>query len=116
MDTNTPDTTIRSRALRKAPSPGESYLWKHLRSRQLAGAKFRRQMPVGPYFADFACTEFRCIIEIDGSSHEAKETYDFARDEFMAKDGWKVLRFTEAQVRADLEAVLQAIACALDGE
>jgi len=71
-------------------------------------------MAVGPYFADFACPEFRCIIEIDGASHEVKELYDKKREEFLEMDGWTVIRFTEAQVHGDLEGMLEAVGVALD--
>ncbi len=59
-------TTARSRSLRRNQTDAEARLWHHLRDRRLSGCKFRRQVPVGPYFADFACTEKRLIVELDG--------------------------------------------------
>jgi very-short-patch-repair endonuclease len=110
------ETTLRSRELRQTPTPAEVLLWQHLRANQLNGAKFRRQMPIGPYFADFACPKFRCIVEVDGASHELREGYDTERDLFMKRRGWSVLRFTEAEVRANVYAVLEAIGLIIGGE
>jgi very-short-patch-repair endonuclease len=72
-------------------------------------------MSLGPYFADFACPGFRCIVEVDGASHEDKEKYDAERDEYMERRGWTVLRFTECQVQLDVESVLEAIGLAIGG-
>jgi len=60
------DGTAKARALRRNLTDAERLLWRHLRSRQLAGAKFRRQFPVGSFVADFVCLEARLIIELDG--------------------------------------------------
>jgi len=114
MDTPN-DKTIHARELRQLPTPAEALLWQHLRANQLKGAKFRRQMPIGSYFADFGCPKSRCIVEIDGSCHEAKKTYDADRNRFMEGRGWTVLRFTEQQVRTDIDAVLEAIGLIVDG-
>ncbi len=66
--------TARAKSLRNVASPPERLLWQNLRNRQLGGHKFNRQMPVGPYFADFLCREFRLIVELDGISHDTALT------------------------------------------
>ncbi len=47
--------------------------------RQMCGFKFSRQMPIGPYFADFLCREMNLIVEIDGYSHDTQQDYDLRR-------------------------------------
>jgi len=59
----------RARYLRKNATPAEQKLWRHLRNREIAGYKFRRQHPVGPYVLDFYCPAARLAIEVDGSGH-----------------------------------------------
>jgi very-short-patch-repair endonuclease len=77
-DRRTEATRVRSRALRRDGSDAEATLWRHLRGRQLAGAKFRRQHPIGPYFVDFCCVEARLIVELDGGER-CCERIDTAR-------------------------------------
>jgi very-short-patch-repair endonuclease len=78
----------------------EGLLWRHLRGRGLCGEKFRRQVPIGPFIADFACLERRLIVELDGRPHEAPERRrrDRHRDEWLAAHGWCVLRLTNERV------------------
>jgi very-short-patch-repair endonuclease len=68
--------TDRARALRKQATDAERLLWKHLRSRQLDGHKFRRQTPVGPYVVDFLSLEDRLVIELDGGQHADQQEKD----------------------------------------
>ena len=69
-----------ARRLRNNPTDAERVLWRHLRRRQLAGNKFRRQQPLGGYVVDFVCLEKRLVIEVDGGQHDKKEqaTHDVA--------------------------------------
>ena len=87
----------------------ERRLWSHLRGGQL-GVKFRRQHPLGPYIADFACLTPRLIVELDGSQHARQRVYDRERDAFFKRQGFDVLRFASNQPFIALESVLQAIA------
>lgn len=105
----------RARALRHESTDAEQLLWRHLRASQLQGHKFRRQHPIGPYFADFACIDSRLVIELDGGQHaaEAAVSRDAARSEFLFSQGWRVLRFWNHDVLTELQAVLQTIAEAL---
>jgi very-short-patch-repair endonuclease len=107
---------VRARALRTAPTDAESLLWYHLRDRRLAGHKFRRQRPVGPYFADFACLEAKLVIELDGGQHVDATEYDQRRTELMKAEGFRVLRFWNNEVLAQTEAVLETILRALQHE
>ena len=93
------------------PQP-EMILWSRLKGRQLLGYKFRRQFSVGSYILDFYCPSLRLAIEIDGESHfnpEAKE-YDSRRQRFIESLGISVVRFTNTDVRENLDGVLQMLA------
>jgi very-short-patch-repair endonuclease len=83
-----------------------------LHSRQLGGAKFVRQDPIGPYVADFACRERRLIIEVDGGQH-ATDQRDAVRESRLRDRGYRVLRFRNNGVLANPDGVLQALAAAL---
>jgi very-short-patch-repair endonuclease len=69
---NHPMITDRSRTLRRKATPPEQLLWSILRDRRLAGLKFRRQEPIGPYVVDFSCREIKLIVELDGMSHDSE--------------------------------------------
>lgn len=103
--------TQRARSLRRDATFPERLLWSRLRGRQLAGLKFRRQHPLGPYFADFACEELKLIIELDGDTHGTpeQERYDARRTAFLEQAGWTVLRFWNAEVLESLEGTLDRI-------
>jgi len=87
----------------------ERYLWKHLRQRQLAGHRFRRQMPIGSYIVDFVCLERRLIVEIDGGQHQEQQAYDGRRDGWLVEQGFRVLRFWNNEVLSQTEGVLMRI-------
>jgi very-short-patch-repair endonuclease len=101
-----------ARELRAAMTDAERLLWRHLRQRQLAGCRFRRQHPVGPFIADFACIEARLIVEIDGGQHSPAA--DSSRDTWFARHGWRVLRYWNHDVLGKTEDVLADILRALD--
>lgn len=84
--------------LRKRPTDAESILWKHLRLKQIEGFKFRRQVPIDNYIADFVCFEKRLIIEIDGGQHAIESVKDGKRDEYLRENGFKILRFWNNEV------------------
>ena len=100
----------RARELRVAAPEAERILWHRLRNRQLGGFKFRRQMPIQGYFADFACIEARLIVELDGGQHADQMEYDAKRTEIIERNGWQVLRFWNSDVKSELDRVLDAIA------
>ena len=98
-----------ARRLRREQTDAERILWHHLRARQMRGAKFRRQFPIGPYFADFCSTERRLIIELDGAQHVERSKEDEVRTSFLKSEGYRVLRFWNGQVLENVEEVLGAI-------
>ena len=104
---------VRARSLRKDATDAESLLWFHLRDRRLGNHKFRRQRPIGPYFADFACLEAKLIVELDGGQHVEAVDYDETRTGFMVAQGFRVLRFWNNEVLAQTSAVLERILQAL---
>jgi very-short-patch-repair endonuclease len=87
-------------------------LWKYLRRRQLNGFYFRKQCPIGPYIADFACLESRLIIELDGGQH-ADSSSDAVRDAWFTANGYRTLRFWNNDVLANTEGVIIVITAAL---
>ena len=106
--------TERARELRRVENEAEERLWSDLRGRRLNGYKFVRQLPIGPYFADFACREANLVVEVDGSQH-AGSRRDLIRDETMNGNGWSVLRFWHTDILQERESVLETIVAALDG-
>jgi very-short-patch-repair endonuclease len=86
-------------------------LWQLLRDRRFAGIKFRRQVPVSRYVADFCCLDFRMIVELDGAVHEseAQRDHDENRDGYLEALGFRVLRFPNARILQTPEAVLTEI-------
>ncbi|MBI2967753.1 MAG: endonuclease domain-containing protein [Bacteroidetes bacterium] len=99
------------RQLRNNLTYTESELWNYLKNRKLGGKKFRRQHSIGNYIVDFNCPEERIIIELDGEVHTIKgqKLKDKERDETLQQMGYKVLRFTNREVIADVQKVLDTI-------
>jgi very-short-patch-repair endonuclease len=92
-------------------TPAECALWVELRRLPLNGTHFRRQAPIGPFIADFLCHGARLVIEVDGGAHDAPDvaSRDLARQLWIESRGYRLLRFTNAQVLADVRAVAQQI-------
>jgi very-short-patch-repair endonuclease len=107
-----PTRAARARRLRHDATDAGKRLWYWLRSRQINGAKFVRQDPIGPYVVDFACRELRLIVEVDGGQH-ATDTRDAVRDDWLSDRGYRVLRFWNNDVLSNTEGVLETIAAAL---
>ena len=104
--------TVHARALRTRMTDAERKLWFALRDRRFARFKFRRQVPIGPFIADFVCFEARVVIEVDGGQH-AESLQDQRRDRWLAANRFRVLRFWNNEVLSNLEGVLTVIALAL---
>jgi len=98
-----------ARHLRKNMTEAERCLWRELRYRQIAGCKFRRQPPIGPYIADFVCFEKKLIIELDGGQHAEQIAEDATRTAWFIGQGFTVVRFWNHQVLEELDSVLEAI-------
>ena len=108
-----PRDTERARQLRNAATPAERLLWRYLSNGGLGGFKFSRQMPLGPYFADFLCRRARLIVELDGYSHDVDHDADARRDAWLKQEGYDVLRFANAEVMSNVDGVVTAIGEAL---
>jgi very-short-patch-repair endonuclease len=99
----------RARVLRQRMTNAERKLWYALRDRRFARFKFRRQVPVGRFIADFVCFERRLVIEVDGGQH-AESVRDQWRDRWFAANGFRVLRFWNNEVLKNLEGVMTVLA------
>lgn len=95
--------------LRRNQTDAESTIWLALRNRGLAGYKFRRQHPIGPYIVDFYCADARLTIEVDGGQHAENKAYDSRRTEYLERAGYRVIRFWNNEVLKNTEGVLETI-------
>ncbi|MEA2779450.1 MAG: hypothetical protein QOK29_994 [Rhodospirillaceae bacterium] len=100
----------RARRLRKNLTDAERRLWSKLRRRQLDGFRFRRQVPLGPYFVDFLCIEERLIIEVDGGQHAVEQAADAKRTAWLEGEGFRVVRFWNNDVLANADGVIEIMA------
>ncbi|WP_158807423.1 endonuclease domain-containing protein [Beijerinckia sp. L45] len=105
---------LRARIMRRGQTLAEEMLWLGLRNRRL-GAKFRRQVPIGAFIADFACVEVKLVVEVDGPSHEtdAGRFMDARRDRWFRENGWCVVRVPNALVVVGGDLALDLIKAAL---
>jgi len=99
-----------ARRLRRNMTDAERLLWSRLRGKQIDGFRFRKQVPLGRFVADFACMEPRLAIEIDGGQHARQMAQDDARSVWLESQGFTVLRFWNNEVSDNIEGVLQTIA------
>ncbi len=99
-----------ARELRRRETEAEAILWAALRGRQVAGLKFRRQRPAGPFVLDFYCADHRLVVEVDGAIHDEQREQDAARTAILKQYGYRVVRFRNAEIASDLAAVLARIA------
>jgi len=104
-----------AKQLRGNSTVAERRLWRLLYPLRTGGYHFRKQVPIGPYFADFACHHALLVIEADGDTHGAAPAldHDAARDAYMRERGFKVLRFANRDIMANGDGVLAAISAAL---
>ena len=113
-----PTLLDRAKSLRIQQTDTEKHLWFHLRSRRMNGLKFRRQVTIGNYIADFVCIDRKMIIEVDGGQHGDQQNYDQERTDYLKSRGYHVLRFWNHEVLGDTDSVLDAIwqaCCKVDG-
>ena len=110
-----PKKISRARQLRHEQTEAESRAWWLLRNRALEGFKFRRQHPVGPYFADFCCSELKLILELEGSVHSQPSVlkFDAKRDEYLKNEGNRVAHFPNGMV---LQRICLTISIRNDGK
>ncbi|MDO9335333.1 MAG: DUF559 domain-containing protein [Caulobacter sp.] len=109
-------TVLLARALRRELSLPEGLLWRALRGSALAGARFRRQQPLGPYVGDFYCASAKLVIEVDGASHGCADRpwRDQIRDGWMRENGFRTLRLPASLVLSDMDTTLRTILAAID--
>ena len=88
-----------ARKLRREMTDEERVLWSYLRNRQFLGLKFRRQVPVGPYVADFLCESAKLVVELDGWQHGEREAYDVRRTDDLKTQGYHVVRYDNSEIR-----------------
>jgi very-short-patch-repair endonuclease len=98
-----------ARGQRKASVNAEAVVWRALRDRRCGDFKFRRQVPIGNYIADFICFEKRLIVEVDGTSHGARSQHDAVRDEWFRSEGFRVLRISNDLVIGSPDLAIQQI-------
>jgi very-short-patch-repair endonuclease len=101
----------RAKQLRQTMTRAETLLWRYIKAHRIDGLGFRRQVPIGPFVADFVCYSARLIVELDGESHDfaSRQKRDRRRDEWFESQGFVVLRFTNEQVLANLIGVVEVI-------
>jgi very-short-patch-repair endonuclease len=104
-------STTRAKEMRQTMSSAEVILWSRLRRKQVHGVTFRRQHPIGPYIADFACWDARLVIEVDGPSHVSDEAQikDQNRTNFLNAQGWQVIRVWNNDIYNNLHGIMDAI-------
>ena len=90
-------------------TPAETRLWKHLRRKQLAGLRFRRQHPIDRFILDFYCPQHKLAVEVDGGIHASRVERDEVRTEWLEARGYRVVRFTNRQIEKELPEVLEEI-------
>jgi very-short-patch-repair endonuclease len=106
----------RARELRREETRAEAHLWNALRAQRLGGWKWKRQLPFGPFFLDFACTEAALVVEVDGSQHADQVEYDARRTAYLQRAGWRVIRFWNSSVLTNRDGVCMMILDACEGE
>jgi len=107
--------TLRTRArdLRLHSTEAERVLWRRLSARKVAGVRFNRQVPIGPFICDFVARSVKLIIEIDGGQHGVEVERDAQRTRFLEAQGYQVIRFWNDDVMARLEGVILEIQSAI---
>jgi len=97
--------------MRREMTRAETILWTRLRRRQVMGLQFRRQLPIGPYIADFACAAAKLVVEVDGATHSSLEeqAHDERRREFIEGEGWAILRVWNDDVYRNEIGVVETI-------
>ena len=100
-----------ARRLRKSQTEAEGLLWSLLRSKQLCGLKFRRQHPIGPFFADFACQSHHVVIELDGEYHDHIQENDLRREGILERQGWIGRKPKDSEEKGDGSRKAAAAVC-----
>jgi len=100
--------------MRREPTECERKFWSRVRDRRLGGHKFKRQMLIGGYIADFVCVERKLIVELDGGQHADNKEYDEKRDAFLRSRGFRVIRIWNVELLQSLDNVLDMLSTELN--
>ena len=110
---NQPSGTVdRARTLRRTATDAETRLLRAVKE-SFPDLKWRRQVPIGPYYADILCFAAKLVIEVDGGQHDEAAAYDARRMRFIENEGYTVLRFWNTDVLANAEGVIESISLSL---
>lgn len=103
---------------RSMQTRAEDLFWQQVRAGRFYGYKFKRQVPIAPYIVDFLCAAAKVVVELDGPPHENPEqrAHDQARDAFLRKQGFQVLRFSNDMMLGNGKLVLEAVRNAIEAE
>jgi len=106
--------TARSRELRLNATEAERKLWAQLSARKIAGVRFNRQFPIGPFICDFVSRTAKLVIEVDGGQHAIDVEKDRARTAYLEAQGYRVIRFWNNDVLDRIEGVVSGIEAVLE--
>ena len=109
MDKGYKRPTARSRELRLNATEAERKLWTQLSARKIAGVRFNRQFPIGPFICDFVSRSAKLVIEVDGGQHAVDVEKDQARTAYLEAQGFRVIRFWNNDVLDRIEGVVGEI-------
>ena len=98
-----------ARHLRKNQTSAEDIFWNEVRNRRFLKLKFRRQVPISKYFADFVCESEKLVVELDDVSHADKMEYDLERTKILEDHGYRVIRFSNTEVYDDIDGVMESL-------
>jgi very-short-patch-repair endonuclease len=100
-----------AKRMRREMTSAERRLWHALKAHRFQELHFRRQVPKGPYVADFICHSAKLLIEVDGAQHGFDQYIerDRTRDTWFENQGYRVLRFWNHDVLTALDSVLDTI-------
>ena len=106
-----PQNRAFAKSMRSSMTEAELKLWNAVRGKRLMDMKFRRQLPIAGYIADFVCPSHKLVVELDGSQHGSDQVIraDAKRTEEVQALGWTVLRFWNDDVMKDIDGVCQHI-------
>jgi len=106
----------RARFLRTNMTDTERFVWQRIRRCQLAGFKFRRQHPMGPFIVDFICLERKLVLELDGGQHAERVEYDAERTAWLEERGYRVFRVWNFEAIDEWDATAERICELLNQE
>ena len=98
-----------ARHLRRNQTSAEDIFWNEVRNRRFLKLKFRRQVPISKYFADFICESEKLVVELDDVSHADRIEYDLERTKVLEDNGYRVIRFSNTDVYEDIDGVMESL-------